>query len=487
MSSHSNRMANPFELVLESRLGGIVINFVLIPLLILSALLLPPISLADRLLSLGYERIGRDGGAIQDPDGTQITFLPEGIQRSFRVKLTVVPRNVFLEGAAGSSLLAAAESIPPNLVLKSPLYQLQVKGRDPELVHYRIPIPNDAEPYSTIDLYAWDGENWAWMPSQKILNEDAIESEVAYLPEAIVVMQTHPVNPNISASYDPSQPLPASAKDTLVEINPQGLYLGPNGGVEGEPSQLDATLQDGSFITIPTIRNWYEDGSIRSDLVDNFLIDVAARENHIQTLVELVERNGYPGLDIDYRGINPELRREYTAFLEQLRAALPSDKQLSVRVELPEQVSADSWETGAYDWRAIGQVANVVKIPPTPDPRAYAPGGQMEAMLNWAVGEINRYKIQLLLSTLSTEQVNGITRGIPYHEALDPVGAVSIVGGQNVVPPGAPVDFTLAGLQASTGIQFDANSGTYWYAYLDPNNVQRTIYLENAASIARKL
>src|SRR5688572_17561351 len=192
MSSHSNRMANPFELVLESRLGGIIINFVLIPLLILSALLLPPISLADRLLTWGYERIGRDGGAIQDPDGTQITFLPEGVQRSFKVKLTVVPRNIFLEGAAGSSLLAAAESIPPNLVMKSPLYRLQVKGTEPELIRFRIPIPNEAEPYGTLDLYAWNGESWEWMPSQKVLNEDAIESELAYLPEAVVAMQTHP-------------------------------------------------------------------------------------------------------------------------------------------------------------------------------------------------------------------------------------------------------------------------------------------------------
>lgn len=57
-------------------MGGVVVNFVLIPLLILSALLLPPISLADRLLSIGYEGIGREGGAVQDPDGTQITFQP---------------------------------------------------------------------------------------------------------------------------------------------------------------------------------------------------------------------------------------------------------------------------------------------------------------------------------------------------------------------------------------------------------------------------
>ena len=65
LNTKSNPLVQSFESVLESRVGGVVVNFVLIPLLILSALLLPPISLADRLLSIGYESIGRDGGAIQ--------------------------------------------------------------------------------------------------------------------------------------------------------------------------------------------------------------------------------------------------------------------------------------------------------------------------------------------------------------------------------------------------------------------------------------
>ena len=169
-----NPLVQSFELMLESRVGGVVINFIMIPLLVLSAMLLPPISLADRLLSIGYERIGRDGGAIQDPDGTQITFLPEGIDRSFRVKLNALPRSLFLEGAAGNSLLTAAESIPPNLIMKSPFYRLQRKGVSPKAVVLTIPIPNEAEPYSTLDLYSWNGESWEWLPNRKIVSEDII-------------------------------------------------------------------------------------------------------------------------------------------------------------------------------------------------------------------------------------------------------------------------------------------------------------------------
>ncbi len=483
----TNPLFQSFELILESRLGGVVINFVLIPLLVLSALLLPPISLADRLLSIGYERIGSDGGAIQDPDGTQITFLPEGVSRSFRVKLSAVPRSLFLEGAAGNTLLTAAESIPPNLIMKSPYYRVQRKGTAPEKVVLTVPIPNEAEPYSTLDLYSWNGESWEWLPNRKVVTEDVIESELEHLPESIVVMQTHAIHPNVSTDYAASNPLPDNVRDSLVEINPQGLFLDSQGQIAGELNELPPEIQNVSFSVIPTVRNWTDDGSIRSDLIDNLLIDAEARQRHIQAIVDLVQRNAYQGIDLDYRGINPDLVREFTSFLEQLRVALPPNKQLSVRVELPLQISADTWDTGAYDWRAIGRIADVVKVPTSPDPKAYSPGGQMEAMLNWAVGQINRYKIQLLLSTYSAEQVNGITRDITYQQALEPIGAVAVVGGENVVGPGQLVDFTLAGLPASTGIQFDAPSGTYWFAYLDSNNIQHTVYLENAASIARKL
>ena len=36
----------------------------------------------------------------------------------------------------------------------------------PEKIDLKIPIPNEAEPYSTLDLYAWNGQSWAWIPSQ---------------------------------------------------------------------------------------------------------------------------------------------------------------------------------------------------------------------------------------------------------------------------------------------------------------------------------
>src|SRR5450759_5464948 len=113
---------------LEGKNGARIISYVVIPLLIIAALILPPISVPQKVLDLGTTGITQAGGTISDPDGTQVTFLPQTVKNSFRVKLNSIPRVTFLEGSAGKDLAAAAKAIPANLNAKSPFYQLQVRG-----------------------------------------------------------------------------------------------------------------------------------------------------------------------------------------------------------------------------------------------------------------------------------------------------------------------------------------------------------------------
>jgi spore germination protein YaaH len=481
--------SRPIERVVEGPLGGLVI-YGLIGVLLVAVILLPPISAAERLLSYGYANIPtQDGGSVTTEDGAQLMVLPEGIQSRTKIRFTGIPRSNFLEGSAGSALLKAAENIPLWLVMKSPYYQIEFRGQEPptQLV-LRVPIPSDAEPLRTLDLYAWNGETWEWLPHFIAPGDDFIESPLNYLPQSVVVMQTKPLQPSVSADLSLSANVPDQARDTLVEINPQGLYLDAEGAISGDPGTLLQPDQTATYSVMPTLRNWDDNGVVRSDLIDNMLVDTTAREQHIQRVVEMVVRNAYPGIDIDYRGINPDLRNEYTGFITQLADDLHEQgKQLSVRFELPVQVALDQWDTGVYDWRAIGAVADTLKVPVPSDPTAYAPGGQMDTMLQWAVGEVNRYKLQLLISTRSVERTDGDRKVVPYAEALAPFSQVAIEGGNTIVNPGQQVNFTLAALQQSTGIQFDSASGTYWFAYAGPDGQQRTVWVENAASIARKL
>jgi len=448
-----------------------------------AALFLPPLSLVDRVQSIGYQRIGEAGGAIQDPDGTRLTFFPEGVSGTFRVKLTAIPRSTFLDGNAERDLVEAAESLPPNLILKSPYYQIQHTGSMPEAVNITIPIPNEAEPFETLDLYTWDGKSWEWLPHNLVSADEMIETSVDYLPESVAVVQTQSVYPAIAANYSrDNEPPPA---DLLNELNLQGFYLNGQGQIDGlPPARIDGIADN----VIPTLTNQRNDGSIRADVIDNILLDTKTRQQHATVIAHFVTQNNYHGVDLDYQGIAPELRAEFTAFLTQLRQELPINAILSVRLSPARQVSTDTWDTGAYDWQAIGRIADKVKISASVGSKTYISGDQMKAMLDWAVGQINRYKIQIILPAHSFEQVNGgIIREIAYSEALSLLGPIAIPQRGSVIQSGQTVEFTLDGMQRSTGVAYDSGSGIYWLAYLDDNDVQRTVYLENRASMARKM
>ncbi len=475
---------------LESRWGGILLNLVLIPLLCTAAILLPPISLFERVVNvvMGYQTIDDNtGGAILDPDGTQIILLPEGMSSNVSLLLTPIPRDQFLRGETTQNLIQAAEQFPPYLVMKSPFYKIQARGSDPNSVLLNVPIPNDSEPYTTLDLYTWTGEEWQWVSSQQIPGEETLEASLDYLPKSLVVVQTKPVRPLFATNLNTSSVVPLNIKDALVEVNPHGLFLDVHGRIVGDVNALPSASADASYTIVPTIRNWEDGGVVRSDLIDNLIIDPSAHQRHINTIIDLLVGKNYNGVNLDYRGINPSLKQEYTDFVRELKEALPDTKTLSVHVDLPRQVSMDTWDTGAYDWRTLGQVADVLRVPTPVGARAYLSGGLMDAMLNWAVGEVSRYKLQLVFSTTSLEDVNGAIRPLSYDEAFAPFGQVAIAGGNPIVAPGEQVVFNLIGLQGSTGIQYDPNSQTYWYAYLDTGGTQRTVYIENAASISRKL
>jgi hypothetical protein len=486
---YDNSWSRPPRSAINSLWVGLLIFGALVVLL-LAVILLPPIALAERILSPGYTSISSQaGGYVATPDGLYVSIPPEGIQGKTKIKLSVIPRGNFLEGSADRRLVKAAGDIPPWLILKSDYYRIQFRGQKPPTqVMLRMPMPPDAEPLGTLDLYTWNGQVWEWLPHFIRPGDNSIEVELDYLPQSVVVMQTKSLQPSVSADLRPMVDVPAQAQGVVAQINPVGLYLDADRTIRGDPGVLLRPDQAASYTVVPVVRNWEEGTPPRSDLVDNMLVDQAAREEQIRLIVKFVVDYGYPGVDIDYRGIDPDLRVEYSQFITGLADALHAQgKQLCVRLELPIQVALDRWETGAYDWVAIGAVADTVKIAVPHDPTAYSPDGQMDATLRWAVGQVNRYKLQLLITTYSTDWFNGNEKELPFAQALAPFSQVIAEGGATILNPGQGVSFALSSPQPSTDIQFDPDSGLYWYAYLNGASEQHTVWLENGASVARKL
>ena len=465
-----------------------LVNLVLIPALVIVAFLLPPISLTERISEIGFTTIGEEVWTVKDPDGTQLSVAKNSLVESLKLKLSCVPRLNFLDGSADKKLIPAAEALPATLAMKSPLYRVQSRGEGTANVTLSIPIPNDAEPHEALDLYGWDGQSWFWLPSQVIAHDELVVANIDSPPGNlyVAVMQTSAPVPLVAAELPTATALPGEAAQTLTEINPVGLYLGE----EGELVMRATTLlkPSDSYIVIPTIRNWNGDNTVRSEALDEVLTNAPLREKHIAAIADFVFMQGYPGIELDYRRINPDLRDSYTLFVTELAEEMhQSGRLLSVRVERPTQLTANWWDTGPYDWLALGEKADAIKVPVSFEPPAFVADGPVEQMLKWAAGQVNRYKLQLILSVRGVEQVNGGLRPVAYSDALAPLSHIAMQDAQDLVDPGAPVTFALTALDQTSGINFDESIQTYWFSYTDEQGNQHTIWLENEASLAHKL
>ena len=92
------------------------------------------------------------------------------------------------------------------------------------------------------------------------------------------------------------------------------------------------------------------------------LTDVAARDRSVQEIVHYVVSSGYDGIDLDFENVAPEDREAYTDFVATVAGAL-HQAGLTLVVAVPAKTSdvTTGW-AGAYDYAALGKVADVVLV-----------------------------------------------------------------------------------------------------------------------------
>lgn len=93
------------------------------------------------------------------------------------------------------------------------------------------------------------------------------------------------------------------------------------------------------------------------------LNDPLARQRALENLLGLCETYGYDGVNLDFEGIAPGDRRAFTNFVAALTRLLHANGYyvtLSVPAETADEPTND-W-TGAYDYRALGRVADLLMI-----------------------------------------------------------------------------------------------------------------------------
>lgn len=478
------------------------IAFVLVPVLLIYSVLLPPLSLGARLFGDGPTRISpKEGGQVVGPNDARLIVPPGAMEKRARIKLEAitvsdlapyVSQGLVATVSGGSQVklkadspeVAAVRALPKDVLAYSPFYRLTVKGGSPERAQLSLNVPYELAATERADLYGWDGKAWRWLPSQVTGDGLYAYAELDTLPQLVVLTQSQGAAPRVSlGAPNDAALLAAPAGDFAYELIPGPVLSGENNGLSGKPLDAPQLAQAQGKLLI-SISNLVE-GVVRSDLADNLLANEGMRQAHIQQILTTVGPAAYAGVEIAYSGVDPALRDDFTRFIQDLARALHGvNKVLAVRVDEPQV--ANPWDTGAYDWRAIGQVADMVRIPAFADPAAYAPGGDMDVLLDWATGEVDRRKLDLAISA-NSHDLSGQQAKLNYKAALSLMAdKIATDQADGLALPGEAVTLNAAALSAD-GLVWDENAQMYVFRYQDSQLQAHTVALESASSVARKL
>jgi spore germination protein len=205
-----------------------------------------------------------------------------------------------------------------------------------------------------------------------------------------------------------------------------------------------------------------------AELVGHVLSNPVYRRNLVQSITNLTRQRGFGGVSIDFEFIPPPQRNDFNLFLRELKNAL-GELILHVNVHAKTEDIPTNRIIGAYDYAAIGSIADIVAVMtidygyPGGPPDPIAPIWWMEQVVQYSITQINPRKLQIALPLYGYDKVVGtnVTR------------AMSVVSAQNqAIITGAP-------------IQFDQRSKSPWYRHYR-TGVEHIVWFEDIRSFIEK-
>lgn len=412
----------------------------------------------------------------QSPEGLTVSVSPAMLKQAFGVQITTAPAD---------TTNPAVAALPSHLRLKGSLFDIKTTGTSPEQVFLSAVIPSQSDPVN-LDLYAWDGAAWTFLPSER--RGGQLIASVSQVPAAVGLFEAAPPLPFAFTTLEPGQALTAAAAGAVNGALLGGVMVQPDGSLTG---QLPATPPDHTYGLYPIVRNDDASGVVNMGALSGLLTAPVVRANHLQGLVSFVTSGGYDGLTLDYRGMPEDLRLPYALFVNDLSIQLHKQrKELYVFVEppAPQAGASGAWDhftTGGYDWRALGASADALLTPVSNDPTAFG-NGYADALMGWAVGQVNRSRLRLTTSALSVDSGGGGYTLRDYASALTPLGSAQVAAQVTGAPyAGQPITVTLSG--GAQTLDYDAQAFAARYTYTDHTGASRTVWLTSADTLRQRL
>jgi spore germination protein len=195
------------------------------------------------------------------------------------------------------------------------------------------------------------------------------------------------------------------------------------------------------------IRNFTNEG-FSPELVGRVFENPIYRGNLVRSITNLVQQKGYDGVSIDFEFVPPPRRNDFNTFLSDLKRAL-GNRILQVNVHAKTEDVPTNRIIGAYDYKAIGEIADIVGVMtidygyPTGPPNPVAP--------IWWVEQVVQYSIQLIPP--SKLQISIAMYGYDWRLIDNFTTAMSNLNAQNLA------------ISNKVSIQYDDYASAPWYRY----------------------
>lgn len=370
----------------------------------------------------GYTALTADQPLAQAPEGLTVSVSPAAVTPDFKVQLRAFTAADLAASRASELGNAAFAARPAALSLVSPLFTVASQGAVPAQLFLAVIAPaGQAAP--GLDLYAWDGTTWAFLPSEAQGSQRA--ATVSALPRAVGLFQAAPSAPLALARLDPGDILPVGAPVDALLLG--GVLAQANGSLTGVLPNLPPGLAAPLYPVITA-----DAGQSAA-----MLADPAARAAQIQILAQLAA-GGYAGLALDYRGLTAASRADFTALVTELRPLLRAqNRTLWVYIDLAEAA-------GGYDWGALGAAADglLARLPSQP---AALGDGTVDAQLQRLTSLAERGKVRLVTTASAVIGDAQPPRALGQAEALAALGAAQASAWPETLLVQQAVTVTLSG------------------------------------------
>lgn len=251
----------------------------------------------------------------------------------------------------------------------------------------------------------------------------------------------------------------------------EGEVLAP---AYGEDDWMIAEANNYGARPILTLTPFGEDGNFNNRLIHSVVNSEEYKNNLIRNLLKVMEEKGYQGVDIDFEYILAEDRDAFTAFVQDVTAAMRGN---GYRTSVALAPKTSSEQKGLLyegkDYRALGEAADHVLLMTYEwgytygPPMAVAPLNQVRRVVEYALTQIPAEKIDLGIPNYGYDWPLPYVKGTTKAATINNVQAVRIA------------------VENGAEIRFDDVAESPYFTYTE-NGVEHEVWFEDVRSLLAK-